>query len=158
MLMDVVVRRKMDDNLERLTKKLTRDLLEQANAALVTIEDCYEALDVWIGHEPTTFTNIQEAYRHQLYKYNPDKPGLTVEAIEYKTLMKEKVKQAYLRICEALQKDPADGLTETEESLIAERDELLKGWTEHWCGTPSLSIQQEYEERIEAIKEKGNAI
>lgn len=149
--------RKMDDYLERLSKGLTSDRLEQANAALVTIEDCYEALDMWITQEPPTFTKIQKAYRHQLYKYNPNKPGLTDEAIEYKTLMEEKVRQAYLRICEAMQKDPEDGLKETEESLIAERNELLEGWADHWCGTPSLNIQQEYEERIKAIKERGSA-
>jgi hypothetical protein len=68
--------------------------------------------------------------------------------------MREKVKAAYMRICEELGQDPEDGLTETEESLIAERDQLVSAWDGHWCGTPALNIEYEYKDRIEALKSK----
>lgn len=142
-------------SLQEWLSEQAAESLEAAKTPLGTIADCYEALDVCLPGETPTFAEIQRAYRHQLYQYDPSTPDLPPESVEYKTLMTVRVKEAYMRICDELGKNPEEGLTETEESLIAERDKLLEGWAGHWCGTPALYIEYEYRERIKALKEKG---
>lgn len=142
-------------SLQEWLRKQAEESLEAAKTPLGNLADCYEALDVFLTRETPTFAETQRAYRHQLYRYDPSSPNLPPESVEYKTLMTVRIKEAYIRICAELGKNPEEGLTETEESLIAERDKLLEGWADHWCGTPSLNIQYEYKERIKALKEKG---
>ncbi len=126
-------------------EKLDADAMDQAMAPLKTIEDCYFTLDV---SEKVPFAEVQWAYRYQLYKHNLSKVEPNSPPYVYRAQMLPKIKEAYRRICESLQQDPQQGLLETKESLIKERDELLMGWKGHSCGTPAVSISQEYDERI----------
>jgi hypothetical protein len=121
---------------------------EQAAAPLETIADCYFALDV---SEKAPFAEIQRAYRHKLYEYNLDRVEQGPEKYVFHSKMLPKVKEAYLRICKLLQRDPEQGLVETKDSLIRERDELLEGWKGDRCGTPAVRITQEHEERIDTL-------
>lgn len=127
---------------------------ELAKTPLETLEDCYEFLEAgWPPPcPPPTFAEVQRAYRSKLWRYNPNKPGLVEEAAVFRTLMIAKIKAAYAFVCAQLGKDPDEGLEETEAGLIVERDRLLEGWKDWWCGTPSMMITHEYEERIEALK------
>lgn len=121
---------------------------------LETLQDCYEFLDAgWPPPHPApTFAEVQRAYRSKLWSYNPDKIGLASEIVDYRILKTAKIKQAYEFVCQALGKDPEQGLEETEEILIAERDFLLEGWKDWWCGTSSIHISDEYSDRIEALR------
>lgn len=129
-------------------EKLNAEANEQAAAPLKTIADCYSALDV---SEKAPFEEIQLAYRHQLYKYNLARVESGSEKYVFNSKILPKVKEAYLRICKLLQRDPEQDLVETKDSLIRERDELLKSWEGHGCGTPALSLSQEYDERISML-------
>lgn len=126
--------------------------IEETKELLVTIEDCYDALGIFhMGDGRPDFSEIQRLYRHQLFMYNADKDGLSPEVVEYKTLMTKRVKAAYLHICKEFGEDPENGLTETKESLIAERDARLKLEENNWCATGWFRIQAEYDERIKAL-------
>jgi len=120
---------------------------------LKTMADCYFTLNM---SEEAPFADVQRAYRHQLYKYNLAKVKPDSELYVYRSRMLKKIKEAYCRICELLQKDPQQGLLETKDSLIKERDELLKGWKGQFCGTPAIRISQEYDERIAMLNESAN--
>ncbi|MBX9723933.1 MAG: hypothetical protein K2X81_21180 [Candidatus Obscuribacterales bacterium] len=150
-----------EDWFSRLLSKAAADSAadEQLNAPLETLQDCYDMLDAgWPPpHEPPTFEIVQQEYRRHLWKYNPSRPGLPEKTVQYRTAMTAKMNEAYRRVCEILAKNPDEGLDETEESLIAERDRLLEGWKGWWCGTPSLYILEEYRERIEELKNKGGS-
>ncbi len=126
-------------------KQLDAELNERATAPLTTIADCYAILDVF---EKAPFEKIQLAYRHQLYKYNQAKAKPGLEDYVYYSKKLPKVKEAYLRICKLLQRDPGQGLVETKDSLIRERDKLLKVCKANFCGTHAMRISQEYDERI----------
>jgi len=131
-------------------------LTDLLNTRLESIDDCYDFLDAGLPlkHTPPTFAQVQRAYRSQLWRYDPSRTDLSQEAIEYRTLKTAKTKEAYEYICKQLGKDPYQGLEETEEGLIAERDFLLEGWKDWWCGTPAMHIADEYTERIEALKNR----
>lgn len=124
---------------------------------LETLQDCYNMIDVgWPGKSPS-FAEVQRAYRHELWKNNVTSPGLSQEAIVYRAIKLECVQRAYLCVCKHLEKDPESGLEETEETLMAERDELLRGLEGHSCGTPAMYVAQEYRERIDALKNRKKA-
>ena len=131
-----------DDWLSRLQSKLEGDsaLDDIANTSLETLEDCYDFLDAGWPNKPPTFAEVQRAYRSKLWRYNPNTNGLVAAAVEFRTLKTAKIKQAYKLVCTELRKDPEKGLEETEESLTAERDMLLEGWKDWWCGTSSMYI------------------
>ena len=148
-----------DDWFTRLRSKLEADspMDDIANTPLETLQDCYDFLDAGWPHKPPSFAEVQRAYRSKLWRYNPKKDDLVAGAVEFRTLMTAKIKQAYMLVCTELRKDPQEGLEETEESLIAERDRLLEGWKDWWCGTPSMHIAAEYSERIEALKNQNQS-
>jgi len=138
-------------------RRYEAEALKQAKAPLKTIDDCWRALDIHhFGRD--NFAKIQLAYRSQLYRYDEAKFGKRPGSSECNALMLKKVKEAYTRISKELHKDPEEGLEETEERLIAERDRILDTMKNSSCGTPALETYQEYDERINALKKSNNAL
>jgi len=133
-------------------EKLNAEAIDQARAPLKTMEDCYFTLDV---SKAASFAEVQRAYRHQLYKHNLSNVEPNSSPYVYRAQMLPKIKEAYRRICELLQQDPGQGVLETKDSLIKEREELLKDWKGHSCGTPAVSISREYDERIAMLTDSS---
>jgi hypothetical protein len=138
------------DDPDFANKSLEQDL-KYARRPLKTIKDCFFTVDVM---EDASFAAIQRSYRARLFDFNLSRISPVHPRYEYNSLMLEKVKEAYLKICKLKNQDPHKGLEETVESLAAERDSLIESWKGHWCGTPQVLIKEDYDERIRLLKNK----
>lgn len=123
-------------------------LVAESQNQLSTLEDFFLAVDVAAD---ASLAEIQEAYRHKLYKHDFAKCVAGSLEYRYNFLKLQKVKEAYRRICNLLQQDPENGLEESKECLLAERDRLLEKWQGFSFGTPSFEIVEEYKNRINAL-------
>lgn len=114
----------MNDELETLYlfETLLAAAIKKALVPVETIADCYFLLDV---PENTPFREVQLAYRHKLYEYNLIGVDPGTNLYFYRSTMLPKVKDAYMKICKSRKKDPQQGLVETKDSLLKERDEMI---------------------------------
>jgi hypothetical protein len=125
--------------------------ISEAKAPLRTVEECFLALGI---DKESSFPKIQEAYRDQLYNLDLLRVHPAHGSYEYKSAMLKKVKDAYKRICEELEKNPEKGVEETVSSLTAARTRLLEQCKSNSCATSAMTISHEYDERIRLLKSK----